>query len=174
MLEEYVRAAERDCQSLKEEIDRERLLGQSAGVKDELLEAHLRHLAMLSSLTDAQRRRELPGLLESSRKTASALFDEAAGQPAAIVAQATSYRWTKELTERSRAEAFQRELLAYQASPRIYMLDRWLDVWDQVLPKITKYVLGTDRNKIEVWLNWEREAGVMEGAFETDKASTGK
>ena len=173
-LEEYVGAARGDCQSLKEQIDRERLLGQSAGVKVELLEAHKQHLATLSSLKDSQRRRELPELLESSRKTASALFDQAAGQPAAMVAQAASYRWTKELTERSRAEAFQRELLAYQASPRIYMLDRWLDVWDQVLPRITKYVLGVERSKIEVWLNWEREPGVMEGAFEGEQSSPGK
>jgi len=45
------------------------------------------------------------------------------------------------------------------------MLDRWLDVWDEVLPDLTKYVLGVDREKIEVWLNWERIPGVMEGAL---------
>jgi regulator of protease activity HflC (stomatin/prohibitin superfamily) len=173
-LEEYVRSANRDCQSLKEEIQRERLLGESAGAKDELLKANLQHLATLASLADPAMRRKLPELLESSRRAASELFDQATGQPAAIVAQAGAYRWTKELTEQSRAEAFHKELLAYQASPRIYMLDRWLDVWDQVLPRITKYVLGVDAKKIELWLNLEREAGVMEGSFEPQKASGGK
>ncbi len=173
-LEEYLRAANGDCRSLEEEIQRERLLGAAAGAKDQLLEAQIAHLALLTSLNDPQRRGELPAMQETARATASDLFDQAAGTPASLVAQASSYRWARELVERSRAESFAREMTAYQASPRIFMLDRWLDVWDQVLPKTTKYVLGVDRRKIEIWLNWEREAAVMEGAFDVEKATPAK
>jgi hypothetical protein len=66
----------------------------------------------------------------------------------------------------ARAQAFERTVLAYQASPNIYMMDRWLSVWDEVLPGIRKYVIGVDRDKLEIWLNWERETEMLEGAFE--------
>ena len=50
------------------------------------------------------------------------------------------------------------------------MLDRWLNVWDEVLPNVNKYVLGVDRNKVEIWLNWERETDLMSGVtFGADK-----
>ena len=163
-LAEYVGVAENDAASLDAELARERLLGQQAPAKQQLRQDHAAHLALLQDLQKSSEP-DYPSLTAAARAHADELFDEASGQPAALVAQAVSYRWTRELAEQSRAAAFSRELLAYQASPNIYMLDRWLDVWDEVLPDITKYVLGVDRNKIEVWLNWERTPGVMEGAL---------
>jgi len=69
------------------------------------------------------------------------------------------------MKERTNAEAFQRELLAYKASPNLYMLDRWLDVWDELLPGMKKYVLGIPRDRVEIWMNWEREKSAFEGVF---------
>ncbi len=163
-LTEYIAVAANDVASLDEELARERLLGQQVPAKQQLRQDHQEHLELLRGLV-GQEQADYPGLIAAARSHADGLFDQASGQPAALVAQAVDYRWTREMGEQSRAAAFARELLAYEASPNIYMLDRWLDVWDQVLPDITKYVLGVQREKIEVWLNWERVPSVMEGAL---------
>lgn len=163
-LGEYVRSAENDLRSLEEELARDRLLGQQTSPKQQLHQEHRQHLSLLAGLerTSAE---EFSNLIAEARRHADELFGQASGQPAALVAQAVDYRWTRELAEQSRATAFSRELLAYEASPNLYMMDRWLDVWDQVLPTLPKYVLGVDRQKVEIWLNWERTGGVMEGAL---------
>jgi len=81
-----------------------------------------------------------------------------------------SYKAQRELTEMARAQAFDRRLLAYQASPTMYMTDRWLDVWDQVLPGITKYVISVDSKDLEVRFNWQRQIEAMEAVtFEKDE-----
>jgi len=100
-----------------------------------------------------------------AREQADALFDRATGKPAQQVAQAQAYRQEREMSERTRAEAFQRELLAYHASPDMYMLDRWLDVWDEILPGMTKYILGVPRDQVELRMDWQRRKSVFGGAF---------
>jgi len=170
-VDRYIRAAEQDIEALREEIERERLLGKllqgGGAAKEQLLDEHLRHVEMLRRIAgqiDADGRvPELSGRIEQARRLAGRLFSEAAGEPAALVAQAVGYRWGRELTEQARAESFRRELLAFEAGPNIYMLDRRLDVLDEVLPGISKYVLGVDRRKIELWLNWEQQPEAMEG-----------
>jgi len=168
----YVRAAREDADSLREEIRRERMLGQRAAAKEELLGEHLAHVALLESLRKGWREFDFDAEIAASGARADKLFGQATGEPARLVAQASAYRWEKELAERARSEAFDSELLAYQASPRIYRLDRWLDVWDEVLPGITKYVLGVSQEKVRVWLNLERGAEVLETvSFEESQAS---
>ncbi|GAF88144.1 unnamed protein product, partial [marine sediment metagenome] len=68
--------------------------------------------------------------------------------------------------ERARYESFRREQQAYRACPQVYCFDRQMDVWDEVLPDIRKYVLGVDPEKIELWVNVERGAEVMAGVYE--------
>jgi len=171
MLADYVRQARNELDRLDEELARERLLGQKAAGKQQLREDHVKHLELLTELQGKAAAADYAPLVAAAMQRANELFDQATGTPARLVAQATSYRWGKEMAERARAEAFDRKLLAYNASPRIYMLDRWLDVWDEVLPAITKYVMGVDRDKIEIWLNWERTPGVMEGALPPSPAA---
>ena len=103
--------------------------------------------------------------MASARKAADREFKKAAGRPAALVAQAKALRWTTELTERARYEAIQRERLAWDANKYVYMMDRWLDVWDEILPPKLKYVLGVERDRVEIWLDSERKEAVMEGVF---------
>ncbi|MCK4601743.1 MAG: hypothetical protein KAU28_04715, partial [Phycisphaerae bacterium] len=55
-----------------------------------------------------------------------------------------------------RVATFPAELAAYRASPRLYKLDRYLDVWDQVLPSAAKYIVGFDPQRLEPWLNLEQ------------------
>ena len=104
--------------------------------------------------------------LASAHSQADAMFARAAGDPARLVAEAGAYKLRTEMAERTRAERFQRELDAWKASPNMYVLDRRLDVWDEVLPGMIKYVIGVDPDKIEVWMNWERESRGLDSAFE--------
>ncbi|MFA6133240.1 MAG: SPFH domain-containing protein [Phycisphaerae bacterium] len=171
-ISEYTRLTGDDIGALTEELARERLLGQTGEGKGQLLADLQAHLDMLKGLAAQGAKADFAAQIPVARKAADALFSQTTGEPAALVAQATARRWTRELSEQARAEAFGRQLQAYRASPNIYMLDRWLDVWDQVLPKINKYVLGVDRRRIEIWLNWEHEGSMMQGAFETAPAGT--
>jgi len=116
---------------------------------------------------------DFAGRAEAARNRADALFARAGGASASLVAAATSFRWRHEMGERARVEPFQKERLAYEASPDLYLLDRWLDVWDLVLPNMTKYVLGVDRDSVELWLNWERQSRGLEGAFESGSDGSG-
>lgn len=99
----------------------------------------------------------------SAKKTdgANYLLDHALGQPATLVAQAQAKRLSGELGERSKAETFQRNLMAYRACPKVYLTDRWLDVWDEVLPGMTKYLLAAERKNLEIWLDWTQQTAPM-------------
>jgi len=166
----YVRSLEESLRMLRDEMRREALLGRpeaSGGGKAHLAAECRRQIAFLRKLSgpaDAALRAEL----DRARRRADELLARASGAPAAELAAAAAYRWGREMDERARAEGFQKELLAWQASPHLYRLDRWLEVWDEALPKMRKYVLGVDRRKVELWLNWEQgPGGRMEGAFES-------
>ena len=70
------------------------------------------------------------------------------------------------MDERALLEAFIRELPAYKANRSIYMLDRVMNVWDEVLPNIYKYVLCVDRDKIQLWLNLELDMDLNQNLIE--------
>ena len=61
------------------------------------------------------------------------------------------------MAERTRLQSFTRGRLPYEASPELYKLDLWLDVWDEILPDKHKYVLGVDRKKVEVRLDLQKQ-----------------
>jgi len=159
-LRDYLRQAREDLKVLQEEIRRERLLGQQALLREQLAAQQAQRLALLEQIAQAGPAYSFDQQLQQLRRKVDELFALAAGSPASLEADAVANRWSRELTERARAESFQREVLAYEASPNIYMLDRWLEVYDQTLPGIDKYVVGVDRRLLEVWLNIEREPGV--------------
>ncbi len=171
----YRRSIEENLRMLREELGREALLGKLAGGEGGG-KAHLageceRQIELLKRLETSPSSADLKAEVERARKRADELFARAAGEPAAQVAAAKAYRWTREMDERTRAEAFEKELLAWKASPRLYRLDRWLSVWDKVLPDATKYVLGVPRERVELWLNWENGQGArMEGVMESSES----
>jgi hypothetical protein len=107
---------------------------------------------------------DLDQAIMDAQDRADSLFSRTVGRPAQMVAQAEGYRAARETTEMARARAFDSHVLAYEASPGVYMMDRWLDVWDEVLPGTRKYVIGMDRDQLEIWLNWERQTDVLESA----------
>jgi len=178
-IDQYVRLIGEDIAIVTDRIARQRLLGKTARGGEQTEAERLRaayedHLELLRAIASAAEREAdfpLGELIAEARRRADELFDQALGKPSALVAQARAGRWEREMSERGRADAFQSELLAFRASPRIYMLDRWLDVWDRVLPGITKYVLGVDRDKIEIWLNAEQEMETIEGTLTRAEAA---
>ncbi|MFP3936968.1 MAG: SPFH domain-containing protein [Phycisphaerae bacterium] len=170
-LEEFIRIVNNDITTLAGEIRQEQLLGRVSPARESLLAEYRQWRDTLEEVRSEIQDEGEPRLsarLTKAQELAEQRFSDVAGTAAATFAHARAYRWQRELGERSQAESFRRELLAYQASPEMYMLDRWLDVWDEVLPDMHKYVLGVDKDRIELWLNLERERGVLEGVYESD------
>lgn len=181
-IEEVQRRVRDDIATLEKEIEQDRLLGRVSvdtgaseapaldqmTLQQQMLRDHQAYLKQLSALQAqaadaAALKKTLDDSILATNAEADRLLGKALGRPAATVAQAQSVRWGRELAERAAAESFDRNLQAYQASPEVYMLDRWLDVWDEVLPNMTKYILCVDRDKVEVRLNWETFKGAMSG-----------
>ena len=158
-----------DIGKLDREIETQALLGQIRGYKHRLRDNYRSHLKLLEEIRAyAEKGKTYPNLstkIKLALKETDELFNTAGGQPASLVAAASAKRWEKEMAERSRLDAFRKELPAYQASANIYMLDRWLDVWDKILPKAPKYVIGVDRDKLEVWMNLERQDDPTAGLY---------
>ncbi|HOD83681.1 MAG: FtsH protease regulator HflK [Planctomycetes bacterium ADurb.Bin126] len=107
--------------------------------------------------------------IEGDAQTKAGLLNRASGEIGVRIAQARSDRWKTELAEQSRWVAFSRELAAYKASPEVYALDRWLDVWDSVLPDITKYVLAVPQDRVEVRVDATLKAQELSGLKLEDK-----
>jgi modulator of FtsH protease HflK len=178
---EVQRRVRDELATLEKEIEQDRLLGRvgseagsdataddSIAFQKQLVQACQDYLKQLQALEAksadaAGLRKALDDGMLAANAEADKLLAQALGRPATVVAQAQSARWTREMAERASAEAFDHRLQAYQASPEVYMQDRWLDVWDEVLPTMTKYVLCADRDKVEVRLNWETTKGAMSG-----------
>jgi regulator of protease activity HflC (stomatin/prohibitin superfamily) len=157
--------AQLDIQVAQQKLLGQNLLGRQTA-KDRLRESYVAYLDRLDAIDADQADYDYESAIAEYVKKVDTFFSQVAGRPAVLIAQAQADRWQKELTERGRYESFQRELLAYQASPQVYSFDRWMDVWDEVLPNTMKYVLGVERDRVEYWLNWELQKEAMEGAFE--------
>ncbi|MGB2824327.1 MAG: hypothetical protein WBF17_25355, partial [Phycisphaerae bacterium] len=137
-------------------------LGRPGGTaKQRLAARHAERLLQLLEIRAKQGKFDFDAALADARLGADTLFARAVGEPAQKVAEANSYRLSYEMGERARAEAFRKELLAYRANPDLYAFDRWLDVWDEVLPGMVKYVLGVDRDQVEIRMNWEQQRKVL-------------
>lgn len=165
-LAEAIKNANGEIDTLGQEIDREKVLGknrQGIEARQSLLARHREHLAMLESLKASPASFDYKAAVAHYTSRAGDLFDQAAGRPSVLVSEALAYRWQREMAERGRYEAMQREQLAYDASPKVYLFDKMMDVWDEVLPGMMKYVITVDRRKLEVWLNLEENRSAMEG-----------
>jgi len=171
---EQIERARDDIRKLDEEIAQERLLGlgregEERTAKQELRKQYARHLEVLRSIEAAPSSSALSARIAEAARTVEELFADIVGTPAKAVAEAEAYRLDRELTEAARAAAFESELLAYRASPNMYVMDRWLAVWDEILPRVRKYVLGVDRSKVEIRLDLRRQEEVMGRAFQEEE-----
>jgi regulator of protease activity HflC (stomatin/prohibitin superfamily) len=168
LLRQRMDATDKDMRALIEQIaDWPMLdeLGPGGSPKQHLAARQAGNLLELLAILGEGTKFDFGPALSAAHSQADAMFARAAGDPARLVAEAGSDKTRREMAERTRAERFQRELDAWKASPNMYVLDRRLDVWDEVLPGMLKYVIGVDPGKIEVWMNWEQESRGLEGAF---------
>ena len=168
-IEATVRETLDKISAVEQEIERAKLLGEfhSGDFKQQRLGEHHEYLALLRSIAKSPVGFDYASRIETYALKVDKLFDAGTvGMPAVMVEMARAMRWQRELSEQARYEAFQRKLLAYRASPRVYSYDRWIDVWDQVLPDAHKYVIGVDRDMLEIYLDWSSETEALEGAFE--------
>ena len=164
------RTLREDLKVLNEEIARQQMLGQSSRGSLAYRNAIESHLALLGEILADPENFDFAAHLVKADDKANALFAQVVGKPATLVAKAMSDRWTTELTERARYESFQRESIAYEACPQVYLVDRWLDVWEQALPDIMKYVVAIDRDNVDLWMNWERDASTLGGVYQNPEA----
>jgi regulator of protease activity HflC (stomatin/prohibitin superfamily) len=168
-LDRQLAALDHENAQLREQIDLEKRLGKEqsddATGAAALLARHAAHREALERLRDKPA--ELAAEIAASRaliEGAGGLFEQAAGSPARELAAAAAHRWKQELGAQEVVRTAQSEQECYEAAPELYMLDRRLDVYDQVLPNMVKYVLCVDPAKVQTWLNLERGAGgVMPG-----------
>lgn len=71
---------------------------------------------------------------------------EAEGRRSALVNEAEAYRTERHQVAEAEAEHFTKQLLAYRASPRMFVLNSFLDVLETDAATIRKYVVATERS----------------------------
>ncbi|HAU37143.1 MAG TPA: hypothetical protein DCX07_05440 [Phycisphaerales bacterium] len=125
---------------------------------------YLSRLESFRRAVEARQPCDLPRAIAEASADTKALREHSFGEGEAMISQALAKRWQQELAERARATAFEREMQAYEACPQVYTLSRYLDVWDEFLPRLSKQVIALDPDRVELWLNYEKEPGVMQGA----------
>ncbi len=179
-LDNFIHTAQENIKDLDKEIKAEQLLGKTWSYRHDLRDEHRKHLKLLVDVKAGMDKgppgvaADLAAGVKAARRETDEEFEKATGRAAAMVAAAEGKRWQTEMSERSRLDAFQKELPAYEASPNLYMLDRWLDVWDKALPSMRKYVIGVDREKLEIWLNLEEGVKDVTSGMYEQKSSGGE
>lgn len=76
------------------------------------------------------------------------LIRDGGGDAGQVIAEARAYRWERENRERGRAERFIKQLLAFEASPKLYKMRRYLEVLAEGLSGARKYMIVADRAKL--------------------------
>ncbi len=150
---------------LEEQIHTEMLLGRhkpnESTVAQELLKRRKKYLALLEKIQSDPDGPNLARQVVKAREEVDKLFKDVRGAAAVTIARARADRWKTEFRERARAETFGAHLLGLQAAPSLYQLDKYLNVMTEGLRKRRKYILGLDRDKIEIWLNLEEDQQSM-------------
>jgi len=176
-IEERIRIAQDHAAEIRKEIQQDTSLGKASQAAAEagdslqtILDDYQAHIDSLKRLKDEKDTTRVAQLLRGFAAEARNAADERlmklkTGSASVMIAKAFAERWRHELSERGKAESFARQIMLHQAAPQIHMLDRWLDTWDRALTGRHKYVIGMDPNRIEHWLKWERQSGVMPGVF---------
>ena len=157
-LEQIIQLIDTHLTVLTRDVARENLLGgagERASQAQEVLEALREYRDLLERIRLGEEV-DLQAMIAQATQDAEDLFSRASGRAAVLMAEAQTDRWQREMRERSRMGTFPAEWAAFKAGGRLYILDRYLDVWDEVLPGMPKYVIGFDPDRLEPWLNLER------------------
>jgi regulator of protease activity HflC (stomatin/prohibitin superfamily) len=155
-LEAAIARGKGNAELLRKEIQTE-VVKETPRALLEMQEKHLDRLA--DALVDPAK---LEGLCTQTAQEVENLFAGTPGKggvqgmAAARVDQARADRWRTELTQRARAQTFDTEVLSYSQCPEFYRQNKYLDVLTDGIKGQKKYLLGLDRNKVEVWVNMEQ------------------
>ncbi len=82
---------------------------------------------------------------------------DAKAQAYEIVARAQAYRYDRQQVSEAEAARFNKQLLAYQASPAIFMLRSYLDMLEEQTAGIRKYIVATEKGEETIILNLEEK-----------------
>lgn len=85
-----------------------------------------------------------PAEVERLRRLRDETFAQAKGEVSRLLAEARAQRWSLEMAARSQMVAFENELQAYRAAPRLYAWRKYLGVMQEGLEPVRKYLLGMD------------------------------
>ena len=172
-LEQIIQLIDAHLTVLTRDVARESLLGgagERASQAQEVLQALRGYRDLLERIRLGEEV-DLQAMIAQATQDAEDLFSRASGRVAVLMAEARTDRWEYEMRERSRMGTFPAELAAFKAGGRLYILDRYLDVWDEVLPAMPKYIIGFDPDRLETWLNLERSHR-MEESLMFDRESS--
>lgn len=126
--------------------ERTRILTETAGsvAQAEALLAAIRTLDKVAADQPAR---------QQADESVFALLQTAGGAVADTMADARSFRWTHENTERAKATRFAQEVMPYEQAPNVYRMRRYLEVLSEGLLNARKYMVLGDREKLTVRLD---------------------
>lgn len=170
VVEEYIRRARSQIKALQLELKRERLLGKGDDVlqsRKRLLDGYRTFVAELDRARQAPDTFDYPAAITSARDDVRRLFGRLEGEPAVLLAEASADRWQTELRALTAVLEYQRKLQPFLAAPNVYLFDQYMNVLDETLPGMMKYVIGVDRDRLEVRLNLEQQRDILGEATQT-------
>ncbi len=161
-LDAMIKLVDKHMAVLNSDLAQDDLLGgaadESAEDTKEVLAAMVEYRLLLEGIASNDGEPDLAAMIDQAEDEAEKFLDRARGQAAVTIAQASIGRWKRESQYYSRASTFPAQLAVYRASPDLYALDLYMDVWDRVLPGAVKYVVGFDPDRLEPRLDLERDS----------------
>ena len=126
----------------------------TAGQADRIAEA----ISALERLAGAK---APAGDISAKRAEAEGLLSDAGGEVARTIADAVGYRWSRENSERGKAQRFEKELLLYETAPETFRMSYYLGILENGLADGHKYVLVGDRDRMIFRFNFKDTSGQM-------------
>ena len=160
----FIRRARGQVAALDMEIHREKLLGKKNSdmpFRTMLRKGYKRFLARLTAARKQGPEFDYAGARADANRQVEALFARLEGRPAELIAQAQAYRWRRQLREETALETYRRMLLPFSKAPRVYMFDRYMDVLDEALPGMKKYVIGIDRKLLDLRMDLKQQRSII-------------
>jgi regulator of protease activity HflC (stomatin/prohibitin superfamily) len=165
----FIRRAQGQVSALSLEIHREKLLGKKTSdmpFRTMLRGGYRKFLAKLLAAKKLGPAFDYAQAIDEANRQVDALFARLEGTPAKLIADAQAYRWKRQLREQTALETYLRMLLPFGKAPRVYMFDRYMDVLDETLPGMKKYVIGIDRKLLDLRMDLKQQRSVIGAGLE--------
>ncbi len=127
------------------------------------------HLELLRGVREQASAERIRRQLGAYRTRVRELFRAIGGRAAVELEQAAAYRWQREMAERAVRDTFAIQEDVYRRAPEVYRMGRLLEAMAEGLAGQKKYILAMSKDQIEVWLNLEEQAQVIDVPLEPKK-----